>query len=174
MKKNQIGRKERAAADLSVSSLATIYGCCGLFDLCGDADLMSLSFEGQVPFLDWIGWERTSVCEIRKNFITYQAPAGTAVGSPTSGIVTDACAPGETIEWGTCEFLLDDFGRIRRVAPTRDITRTSLRLCEAQPRYRLDGTPIVDDREYDMRVTTEVITQDLKGLIVEGNNSNPG
>jgi len=49
----------------NVSSLATIYGCCGLFDLCSDQDLMSLSFEAQNKFMDWIGWEKTNVCTIK-------------------------------------------------------------------------------------------------------------
>lgn len=167
-------RRVERSGNLTESSLATIYGCCGLFDLCSDADLMSLSFEGTNPFLDWIGWERTLECEIRKNFITWQRPEHSQ-GSPTGGYVSDPCADPNGIEWGECDFLLDDFARLRRGGPVRDITEvTGLKLCEAQPRYRLDGTPITDDREYDMRVTLEVLMQDLKRMIVNGNSATPG
>ena len=36
---------------LAVSDVGSIYGCCGAFDMCGDADLMSLSFAGNEPLL---------------------------------------------------------------------------------------------------------------------------
>lgn len=155
------------------STPAQIYGCTGLFDLCGDADLMALSLQGNEPFLDWLGWEATSVCRIQKNFITWQRPAYSS-GSPTAGYVSDPCADGNGIDWGTCDFILTDFGRLRRVTPARDLTRVGLRLCEAQPRYRLDGTPINDDTEYDTRIVTEVLLQDLKRLIVSGNKTTGG
>lgn len=167
--------KSRAAPnDLSVSSLATIYGCCGLFDLCSDADLMSLSFQGADPFLDWVGWERTDVCRIKKNFITYVAPSGTQDGEPTSSVTSDPCAEPNSVEYGVCDFTLEDFGRLREAGPVRDITMNDVRLCEAQPRYRLDGVPITDDMEYDMRLATEVIMQDLKRLVITGSNLNAG
>lgn len=152
---------------------ATIYGCCGLFDLCGDADLMSLSFAGADRFLDWIGWEPTSICKIVKNFITWERPAYSN-GSATAGYVSDPCADGNSVEWGSCDFTLTDFGRLRRVTPTRDLTRVGLRLCESQPRYRLDGSPITDDSEYDIRIVTEVLLQDLRRMLVSGSKSTPG
>jgi hypothetical protein len=49
-----------------------------------------------------------------------------------------------------------------------------VRLCEAQPRYRLDGVPITNDDEYDMRLATEVIMQDFKRLAIDGDKSNAG
>ena len=54
---------------LTISTMATIYGCCGLFDLCSDADLVSLSLQGADPFLDWIGWQATLECIVKKSFI---------------------------------------------------------------------------------------------------------
>lgn len=165
--------KSRIGGDLSISDAATIYGCCGIFDLCGDSDLMSLSFAKTEPFLDWLGWEPTKVCEIKKNFITWERPAY-AQGSPTSDIVADPCADGNGVEWGECDFTLDHFGRLRRRSPTRDVTRITLRLCDNQPRYRLDGQQIRDDDEYDMRIVTEVLLQALKRLVITGNHATPG
>lgn len=152
---------------------AQIYGCTGLFDLCGDADLMSLSMAGAEPFLDWMGWEATTVCKIIKNFVDWVRPAYSG-GNPTAGYLADACADSNGVEWGKCDFTLNDFGRLRRHTPTRDITKVGLRLCDTQPRYRLDGTPITDDLEYDLRIVTEGLLQDLRRYIVTGNKSTAG
>lgn len=159
---------------LTVDSRGTIYGCCGLFDLCSDQDLMSLSLEGTSKFLDWIGWEISDVCRIRKNFVSWVRPAYSD-GAATSGYVSDPCGDAEGVDWGVCDFTLEDFGAIRRKTPVRNVTKnTGLRLCEAQPRYRLDGSPIVDDLEYDMRITVEGIVQDLKRAIVSGTKLTAG
>lgn len=156
-------------ARLTESTLATIYGCCGIFDLCADDDLMSLSFEGTSQFLDWLGWESSEVCLIQKNFISWVRPEYSQ-GAATAGYLADPCADANGVEWGECDFIVEDFGRIRRAGPVRDITKTTgYRYCERQPRYRLDGTRIMDDREWDMVVATEVLLQDLKHLVVTGN-----
>jgi len=164
----------RREEDLSVSNLATIYGCCGLFDMCSDNDLMSLSFEGSQPFMDWIGWERTNVCLIKKNFITWVRPALNISGNRSVGYVADPCGPSNGVRWGECDFTLEDFALIRRHGPVRDATKADLKLCEAQPRYRLDGTPITSDAEFDMRLTVEGIVQDLKLMLINGNHAVPG
>lgn len=171
MKKRTIEPVNRLTVSTSPGQ---IYGCTGIFDLCGDADLMSLSFQGVEPFLDYLGWERTDVCKILKNFITWVGPQGQGAGSPTNGWLADACADPNLVEWGKCDFQLNDFGRLRRGGPTRDRTKTALRLCENQPRYRLDGSPINNDTEYDMRIITEVLMQDLKRLVVTGNKATGG
>lgn len=152
---------------MTLSTLATIYGCCGLFDLCSDQDLMSLSFEGTNKFLDWIGWERTDVCRILKNFITYIRPEDSG-GNRSAGYIADPCGASNGVEWGSCDFSLEDFGLIRRHSPERNVTKVALRLCDIQPRYRLDGTPITNDLEYDMRLVTESIIQDLKLMLING------
>ena len=162
-----------AVARLTESSLATIYGCCGIFDLCADNDIMSLSFQEQEPLLDWIGWESSDVCLIKKEFIAWVRPEYSG-GAATAGYLADPCAEPNGIEWGKCDFTLNDFGRLRRKGPTRDITENDERYCETQPRYRLDGTLITDDREFDMRWATEIIMQDLKRLLVIGNNTTGG
>ena len=157
---------------LPLSTLATIYGCCGLFDVCSDDALMSLALEGSSAFLDWIGWERSDVCHIVKNFIDYVAPDGTKTGSPSVSALADACATPTSVEFCTCDFTLDDFGRLRKAGPVRDLTKTGLRYCEKQPRYRLDGTQINDDEEFDMLLAMEVLLQDLKRYVVTGNSLN--
>ena len=166
---------ERIGHDLTgVTDLpTTIYGKSGLFDLCGDNDLLSLSFEGNSAFLDWVGFTLTDVFRTERNFITWVRPEHVA-GTPTDGFLADPCEPPSSVEWGTCTFRCEDFGRLRRAGPTRDITDTTLRFCEAQPRYRLDGSLIENDREYDMRTATEVILQDLKRMGINGNSLTAG
>ena len=154
------------AGSATVSTSATIGGCCGLFDLCSDVDILSLSMAPE-PFIDWLGWEKSAVCEIRKNFITYQR-AEASQGAMTAGYLANPCADSHGAEWGTCDFLLEGFGRLRRHTPTRDITKVGLRLCEQQPRYRLDGTQINDDVEFDLRIVAEAIMQDLYRLLDHG------
>lgn len=176
LKQQRYGLKNRASqeGDLTISDVPTINGCCGLFDLCGDADLMSLSFSGTEPLLDWIGWQRTDVCKIIKNFVTWVRPARTGQGAASVGYVSNPCSDGNEVEWGGCDFTLDGFGRLRRKTPVRDITQLGLRLCEQQPRYRLDGSPITDDMEFDMRLATEVMLQNLKQYIVTGSFGTAG
>lgn len=171
-------RTERAAAygnnlTTTTSSLTPIYGCCGLFDMCSDQDLISLSLEGASKFLDWLGWTFTDVCVVKKNFIAWTRPEYYN-GSATAGYLANACDDPNSVDYGTCDFTLTDFGRLRRAGPTRDITYNDVRYCEAQPRYRLDGTQIMDIREYDLRLTAEVQLQDLKSMVMDGNASSAG
>ena len=159
---------------MEVSTMATIYGCEPYFGLCSDRDLMSLSMEGTQPFLDWIGWEKTNVCHIEKNFITWVRPEPDERGGRSSGSIADACGESNGVQWGSCDFTLDDFALLRRHGPIRNATRDNVRYCEAQPRYRLDGTPITSDAEYDMKLVLEAQTQDLKRMLITGNSSYTG
>lgn len=167
--------KQRVTIDVPVVSTtpAPLYGCEALFDICTDAALMSLSFEGTAPFLDWIGWERTDVCKITKAFINF-VRAESDGGSKSAGWLADPCLDPNGYEVDYCDFTLTDFARLRRESPTRDITKSGLRFCEIQPRYRLDGSPITNQREYDFRLATEVLIQDLKPMIVDGNKGTAG
>lgn len=152
---------------------ATIYGQSNLFSLCGDNDLMSLSFDGNNRFLDWLGWNLTDVFLTERNFITWVRPEMDG-GNATPGYLADPCEAPNGVEWGTCTFRCEDFGRLRRAGPTRDITFSGVRYCESQPRYRVDGSMISNDREYDMRAATEVILQDLKRMVVGGSSLTGG
>lgn len=170
----QAAKKNRATVDVPViSDVPTIYGCDPLFDICTEDALMSLSFEGTAPFLDWIGWQRTDVCIIKKGFLSFVRAAPND-GSASAGWLADPCADPNGTQTDYCDFTLTDFARLRRESPVRDITKVGLRQCEIQPRYRLDGSPIDNDLEYDFRIATEVLLQDLKNMIVDGNKATPG
>lgn len=163
-------------ADVTVPVVATgasLFGCEPLFDVCTDDALMSLSFEGTAPFLDWIGWEKTDVCVIKKAFINF-VRAEASAGEKSAGWLADPCADPNGFEVDYCDFTLTDFARLRRESPTRDKTKANLRYCEVQPRMRLDGSPITNQIEYDFRLAVEVLLQDLKPMIVNGNKATAG
>jgi len=154
---------------LTVSNKASPYACCGIFDLCGDRDLMSLSFQAQEPFLDWIGWQPSNQCIERKSFISW-----TRADDGEEAYLENPCAEPIEGESGKCDFLLEDFGRLRAGSPVRDITYNHVQYCQNQPRYRLDGSLITDVREWDIRIATEVLMQSLKRLIITGNSATAG
>jgi len=141
-----------------------------LFDCCGNNDLMSLTVAGSSPFLDWIGWQATDVYRLVREYLLFTRAAQTAAGSgvATAGWLCDPCADPYKVETEFCELEIEDFGRLRRAGPVRDRTKAALNYCENSPRYRIDGVQITDDFEYDMLRATEVIIQDLAGLIVPG------
>lgn len=158
--------------DLTVSTAPTLYECCGLFDLCSDRDLMSLSFKGQEPFLDWIGWQPSDECVIRRSFITWVDVDDDDRDGST--VTSDPCATPNTFEFGTCDWILEDFARLRARSPVRDITQNREVYCAQQPRYRLDGTLITNTREWDIRYAMEINMQTLKRLVITGNDGVAG
>lgn len=158
---------ERRSA--GVDTDATIYECCSLFDLCADDALMGLSFAGQEPFLDWLTWQPSLECIIRKAFIPWIRPENCA-----SAVQAYPCEAAHKGEFGVCEFELRDFGRLRMESPVRDITTNAMMLCRQQPRYRLDGSLIGDTQEWDMRVAMETLLQSLKSQVIIGNDATPG
>lgn len=156
--------------DMTISSVGSIYGCSGVFDLCGDADLISLSLQGADPLLDYIGWEVTDVCVLERNFIDRVIPDE----ETRAGWLGDACADPNTVNWGVVAFRIEDFARLRRSTPTLDVTKSGLRMCEAQPRYRKDGTRITSELEFRSVLATEVMLQDLKLMMIAGDADTAG
>lgn len=167
-------KQNERESGMTATNDGNIYGCEPLFDVCSDSSLMSLSFEGTAPFLDWIGWQKTDVCMIKKNFLNFVRADKTIGGTASQGWLADPCADPNSYEVDYCDFVLTDFARLRRKSPTRDITKVGIRYCDIQPRYRLDGSPINNMREYDLRLATEVLMQDLKTMVIEGNKSTSG
>jgi len=110
---------------------------------------------------------------IKKNFITY-IRAEESKDVMTTGYLSNPCGDSNGVEWGSCDFTLEDFALLRRHGPERNATRSAVKYCETQPRYRLDGSPITSDVEFDMRLATEGVLQDLKRMLVDGNKATAG
>lgn len=161
------------AGDLSIeSSPATPFGCCGLFDLCSDDDVLSLSMD-ENPFLDWLGFRASTVCKVHRSFITWVGPEGTAAGTAGGGYLSDPCDDPDSYEYGECDFEIEDFGRLRRAGPTREANKP-LRLCENEPRWRLDGSPVTRESEWDALMAAEALEQDIKRMTITGNATTGG
>lgn len=170
---NRAIERADAGANMALDAATpTIYGCAPLFDLEAEDALMSLSFQAD-PFLDWLGWTATNQCYIRKYFLNFVRPKY-ANGSPSTGALANPCADPNTFEWDTCDFTLEDFARLRRGSPVRDLTKLDIQYTWNQPRYRLDGTVVNNDREFDIRMAMEVMLQDLRAMVIGGNSATPG
>lgn len=153
---------------LVVSESATPFGCCNFFDRCTD-ELLSLHFAGMLPLLDFMGFTVSDVCHKVIEFITYVRPEMDG-GNPTAGNIADPCAEPNGWEYGTTKLELTDFGRYGRKGPVRDMMKPRL-YCQTDPRRRLDGTVVTDEREWDMRFTMEAIVQDLSRDVIIGNSA---
>lgn len=146
-------------------------GACNFFDRCTD-DLMSLHFREQLPLLDWMGFNVSDTYHKALEFITFVRPQVND-GTPTAGHLADPCADPNGWQFGTAKLTLDDFGRYGRKGPVRDMMKPT-KYCETDPRRRLDGRLVTNEREWDIRFTTEVILQDIQRHLITGNASTPG
>ena len=158
--------------ELTVETSATPFGCCNYFDRCTD-ELMSLHFGGTLPLLDWIGFEVSDVCVKTFEFMTYLRADRTEQGAASAGYLSDPCATPNTWEFGTCKLTIEDFGRYGRRGKTREVMKPA-KYCITEPRRRLDGSVVTDEREWDLRWTTDQIINDISRDIIVGNSSNPG
>lgn len=141
------------------------------FDRC-DTELMSLHHGGRMGLLDLFNWRVSDTYLRELKFITYVRPAY-ADGSPTAGHLGDPCADPKSYEFGSATLTLEDFGRYGRQGPTRDIFKPT-RFCETDPRYRLDGSLVTSEREWDLAFAMDALRQDLFRDIIVGNASTPG
>jgi hypothetical protein len=154
------------------SSAGTPFGCCNFFDRCGDGDLMSLYYAGQLPLLDWLGFAVSDVCYRSVEFISYVRPAR-YYEMTTVGYICEPCDDPNGVEMGTCKITVEDFGRIGRAGPDRDIMKPK-KYCLTDPIWRLDGTPVKDEREWDMKFILDQILNDVNLMVVDGNPATCG
>jgi hypothetical protein len=160
--------------DLTISPADGLYNQL-LFDLCSNDALVALSLFGSYnPVIDRIGVVTSDVHRIVENFVTYVSADGTAAGTPTSGVISNACEPGNSIEAGGCSFVLEGWGRLRRSSPVRDITDIGIRYCDKQPTYDIAGNRIDNDYEWGIIRLMTAILQDLHRLLISGQNTNAG
>lgn len=149
---------------LTVGTQATPFGCCNFFDRCGDGDLMSLHYAGRLPLLDYFGFNITDECYKVMEFLTYVRPAYSG-GNPTAGYITDPCADPNGIEYGSAKITTEDFGRVGRTGPTRELMKPK-KYCASDPVWRLDGTPVNSELEWDQKLVMDTILNDLNQLVV--------
>lgn len=156
---------------MSVSNVATPFGCCNFFDHCTDS-ILSLHYSGSLDLLDWMGFNVSEECYRSIEFINYVRPE-MSEGQPTAGYISDPCADPNGVEFGTCKLTVEDFGLFGRLGPTRNIYTPKF-YCKTQPRRRLDGSLVTDEREWDMRFIMDTMLDDIRRSLITGNASVAG
>lgn len=154
-----------------VDNTATPFGCCNYFDSCTD-EILTLHFRGGLGLLDWMGFNVSDECYRTIEFINFTRPEQ-AAGICTTGHLGDPCEDPNGFEFGTCQLTVDDFGRYGRQGPVRDIMKPKL-YCKTDPRRRLDGTLVTDEREWDMRFAMDVMLDDIRRHMITGNAATAG
>lgn len=155
---------------LTLTTHATPIGS-NYFDRCGD-EIMSLHYGGALPLLDWMGFNVTDEVYKVLEFIAYVRPQMTD-GSPTVAYLPDPCADPNGIEFGTAKLTVENYGRLGRKGPTRDIMKPT-RYCATDPVKRLDGSPVTSEREWDIRFATDQLLADTRKMLITGNSAVSG
>jgi len=163
----QMARQER----LTLDSHAIPVGCCDFFSTCTD-ELMSLHYSGGLPLLDWMGFNVYDACVREIEFIDYLRPEQDN-DEPTPGNLATPCEDPNGIEYGTSKITYEGFGRYGRKSPVRDIMDSKKR-CITDPITRLDGTPVTDENEWDMRFVIDQIIADISVDLIVGDSTNAG
>jgi hypothetical protein len=162
---------QRSTPMTTPSNAATPFGCCNYFDHCAD-EILSLHYSGGLPLLDWMGFEVSDECYRALDFISFVRPEYTG-GVATVGYIGDPCDDPNGFEYGACSLTVEDFGRYGRHGPVRDFMKPRF-YCKTDPRRRLDGTLVTDEREWDMRFAMDTIIQDISNDLVTGNATTAG
>lgn len=153
--------------DMALSNTASPFGCCNYFDACTD-ELLTLSYRGTLGLLDWLGFKPATECYRSVEFITYVRPEQEQ-GRDTPGYLSNPCADPNGFEYGTRKLTVEDFGLIGRLGPTRNGMKQHLNYCKTRPRYRLDGTQVMSEDEWDMLFAMDTILLDMNRLVITGN-----
>lgn len=154
---------------LTVSTVASPFGCCDFFDSCTD-EIFSLYFKGKLDLLDWMGFNVSDECKRSIAFIEWVRPEQSS-GSDTDGFINDPCEDPNGIEFGTCTLSVEDFGRYGREGRVRDVMIPE-KFCKTRPRYFLDGTPVTTEAMWDMMFTMDQILNDIRVDLIVGNKTN--
>lgn len=157
---------------MTVSTQASpLDGACTLFDTCTDG-LLSLHYRGGLGLLDYMGFAPTEDYKRTLEFINFVRPAFSN-GVASTGHLSNPCSTPNGVEFGTCELTVEDFGRYGRKGPVRNMMKPT-RYCVTSPRRRLDGTPVTDEREWDMRFAMDQMLADLRTALVTGSTLTAG
>lgn len=141
----------------------------GMFGYCGPDAVISAVVNGH-PFSNWIGWTGENVDRRAVKILTSMGPSGTDT-APTSGVMTGKCAECNSVQWEKCEIDMVK-GLLCRCGNEIAAVDIGYGYCEAQPVYRVDGTLIRDDAEWQAALAGNAIAQDLEGMLVQGNRAN--
>jgi hypothetical protein len=156
----------------------TLYGCTGLFGICGPDEIIGLTMVDD-PLVDWLGFFPDTICEKFIKGWTYTDVQGTAAGSPIGTVYGEQCDDPPIAEKGVCEFFIGDFGTLRACGETVKVGDIGLRKCDKQPTYTIpiEGVgPVRIDNDLDLETITgmQVIKHELSRLLITGDKTVAG
>lgn len=167
-----MGGRDVLEADPAIGIYGNHNQGIGLFSLCGDRDIISLLVRDE-GFLRWLRWTPNNFVSRPVKMITYVGPDGTADDAVSAGWLADDCEPPNSVEYGKCEidFVKGLYGRCGQ-----DISAITLgeRYCDAEPIYRIDGTIINNDAEWQAAIAGMVLKDDISEALVTGSHTTEG
>ncbi len=141
-----------------------------LFDLESSDTLISLyHLDNYHPIWNILNMSNTNVYSRKENFLSWMT--ANQSGEPadfTSPVVTDPCAVGNGFDYGFCSWEVEDFNRLRRSTPVRDLTRRNMKLFEKQAEYDIAGNRITNDWDWDTAVLGKTVLQDMHRQLMSG------
>lgn len=154
---------------------ATMYGCTGLFNLCGPDDIIGLSMQDD-PLVLWMGFFEDRICERFIKSLTYIDQAGTAAGQVVGTVYGAPCDDPPTSEKGTCEITISDFGYLRACGEGVNVGMIGERKCDKQPTYTLpiEGVGMVridNDLDLETLAGAQVVKHSLSRLLITGDKN---
>jgi len=169
---------QQKETDLTVDLTSKLYGCGGLFGLCGPDDILGLTMTDD-PLVTWLGFEPDTICEKSIKAWVYTDQEGTAAGSVSGTVYGDACATPPTSEKGVCEYYIGDFGTLRACGEPVEVNTLGLRKCDKQPVYTIpiEGVgQIRIDNDLDLETINSALTvkHELSRLLVTGDKNVAG
>lgn len=156
----------------------TLYGCTGLFSICGPDEVIGLSMNDD-KLVAWMDWRSSNVCEQFVKFLTYMDAEGTAAGSPQS-LAGAPCDNPPTAEKGTFEIFLGDKGLLRVSGQPIELTKIGERKCDKQPTYTLPipgapaGVRIDNDLDFEAIVAAQALKHEISRDVITGNKTSTG
>lgn len=166
---------QQKETSLTVDLTSKLYGCGGLFGLCGPDDILGLTMVDD-PLVTWLGFEPDTICEKSVKGWIYTDQAGTAAGSTSGYVYGGACDDPPTSEKGVCEFYIGDFGTLRACGEPVEVNTLGLRKCDKQPVYTvpIEGVgPVRIDNDLDLETINSalVVKHELSRLLVTGDKN---
>ncbi len=153
----------------------TMYGCTGLFNLCGPDDVIGLSMQDD-PLVLWLGFYEDRYCERFIKALTYIDQEGTAAGSTVGYVYGAPCDDPPTTEKGTCEIMISDFGYLRACGEGVNVGMIGERKCDKQPTYTLpiEGVgPVRIDNDLDLETLAGavLVRHETSRLLITGDRN---
>lgn len=147
-----------------------IYGRQSIFSPCSPGDVFGLQVQTH-GLMNWLGWRPNRFYNRRVDFITYFGPAGMSDDTHDTG-ATEPCDDPPGWEYGSCGYNLHHTSWYSRSGDPLGPHEITQDRCETTPRYRVNGTPITDDVEWQMNGMMGTLEMSIRRDIIHGSHAN--